>query len=54
MKYWETEFEDECTITELPRIMCAHCLGHTLGDEEKEKPVTFAGLLNYKKEKSND
>lgn len=44
--------DEECSLTELPKVMCAHCLKHFLGDEESEKPLRFEGLTNsenYKK-----
>lgn len=33
-----------CDYSDLLKEHCAHCLGHELGDEEKDVPLYFGGL----------
>jgi len=41
--------EPRCEWSDLIKDHCAHCLGHSLGDEEEEVPLYFGGLTKDSK-----
>ena len=43
---------ERCELTDLPKEMCAHCLGYDWDVDRQQyiKPLTFEGLLKQEEE----